>query len=244
MRRIVSISLWGSDPKYLSGAVENARQGREFYPGWEYQIHLCGYNKALHTATVSALSALGAKVIVQDVVPERSGLYVRMFPIMYESAAGFPDVVVVRDADSRPSARESSAVSEWLASPCALHTIRDHHRHTTPIMGGLWGAKPVPLHSLLRAKDPSLRGSFNQRLDFVETADASVGTPKHGYMQFSDQDWLADAVFNRISRDDIMVHDDRRFTGSQDLPLKVRPVTPMDFCGQVYSAEGVPFWKP
>lgn len=58
-------------------------------------------------------------------------------------AAGNPaaDAVVFRDADSRLTARERSAVDEWVASVRAVHVMRDHPEHPAPILGGMWGIR-------------------------------------------------------------------------------------------------------
>ena len=41
MKKIISFSLWGDNPKYLTGAVENIKLQKEFYPDWicRFYIH-------------------------------------------------------------------------------------------------------------------------------------------------------------------------------------------------------------
>ena len=46
-----------------------------------------------------------------------------------------------RDLDSRFSKREAAAVEEWLQSGRAIHSMRDHPAHTTPLLGAAWGAR-------------------------------------------------------------------------------------------------------
>ena len=54
------------------------------------------------------------------------------------------DRYLVRDTDSRLSARERFAVEQWVQSGTALHTMRDHPKHRPmPIMGGCWGGRRV-----------------------------------------------------------------------------------------------------
>ena len=51
------------------------------------------------------------------------------------------DVFLSRDLDSRFSAREVSAVAEWLeGSAEPLHSMRDHVNHNVPLLGAAWGA--------------------------------------------------------------------------------------------------------
>ena len=51
------------------------------------------------------------------------------------------DLFLSRDLDSRFSAREVAAVSEWLESGQPIHSMRDHPQHRTPLLGGTWGAR-------------------------------------------------------------------------------------------------------
>ena len=50
-------------------------------------------------------------------------------------------VFLCRDLDSRISAREVAAVTEWLQSGRALHSMRDHPYHNIPLLGAAWGAR-------------------------------------------------------------------------------------------------------
>ena len=34
MKKIISFSLWGTNPKYTIGALKNADLAKEIYPGW------------------------------------------------------------------------------------------------------------------------------------------------------------------------------------------------------------------
>ena len=233
--KIIALSLWGSDQKYLRGIIENVRLGKEFYPGWAYVVY--AHNEVPEGVLDAIWEAGVTEIAIRDGIPEREGLYWRMEDIFVHPEES---AVIIRDADSRPSAREAACVREWLSSGKAVHTIRDHRCHTAPIMGGLWGAIP----RLLNKELPAVAMSYGMRMDFVRSATEAEGKPKHGRMQFSDQDWLAVEVFHKLVRAQITVHDDRKFTGQDDLPLRVKAKSPMDFCGQVYSAEGVPFWKP
>jgi len=232
---IIAMSLWGNDPKYTQGAAANVRMGKEIYPAWSYVVYA---HRDVPENVLDTIWEAGAEeIVIREGRPEREGLYWRMEDIFLYPET---DAVIIRDADSRPSAREAIAVAEWMATKKPIHVIRDHRQHTAPIMGGLWGARPERLNKLL----PGICASYEQRRVFVSTADESQGRPKHGYLQFSDQDWLAKEIFEKAPRTEIVVHDDRKFSGVADLPLLVKAKTPMDFCGQVYSAEGVPFWKP
>ena len=51
------------------------------------------------------------------------------------------DIYLCRDLDSRVSEREVAAVEEWLWSGRAVHSMRDHPAHNTPLLGASWGAR-------------------------------------------------------------------------------------------------------
>lgn len=229
---LVSFSLWGDDPKYLRGAIENVKRGREIYDGWIYRFYIAANLNG--RPEINKLQELGAEVHVCVGNPSREGLYWRMWPVFYAQH----DIVAIRDADSRPSMRERSCVTEFEQSDAAAHTIRDHRCHTTAIMGGLWACRPARIKGLL----PHLRQSFDDRLRFVRTAPDSAGAPKHGHMQFSDQDWLQVAIYDSLPECEMLCHDDWKRARKSDRPIKTKS-SPMDFCGQIYSAEGVPVCK-
>ena len=46
-----------------------------------------------------------------------------------------------RDLDSKMTAREEAAVTEWLESGASIHSMRDHPWHGVPLVGGGWGAR-------------------------------------------------------------------------------------------------------
>ena len=57
-----------------------------------------------------------------------------------------------RDLDSRISAREVAAVTEWVQSGKPIHSMRDHPAHNTPLLGASWGARLDQPHGNIRHK--------------------------------------------------------------------------------------------
>ena len=51
--------------------------------------------------------------------------------------------MISRDLDSPLFQRERSAVDEWLQSKHIFHAMRDHPRHNTPLLAGMWGFRPA-----------------------------------------------------------------------------------------------------
>ena len=40
MKKIISFCLWGDDPKYTKGAIENADIATELYPSWTCRYYV------------------------------------------------------------------------------------------------------------------------------------------------------------------------------------------------------------
>jgi len=73
------------------------------------------------------------------------------------------DYFIVRDADSRLSIRDSTAVKDWLNTGAAFHCMRDHPSHAHhSINGGLWGGRPALLTDLLKVSMADLMNGFGQ----------------------------------------------------------------------------------
>jgi predicted metalloprotease with PDZ domain len=131
-KRIVSFSLYGTNPLYLEGAVRNAAMVPRVYPGWIPRFYL---SEEIETGLVTRLEGLGAEVRFGKRLGSFDGTFWRFL------AASDPEVevAVFRDTDSRPSEREYAAVCEWIESGKALHLMRDHPEHRVLMMAGMWG---------------------------------------------------------------------------------------------------------
>lgn len=134
MKKVIAFSLWGTDPKYLVGAVKNTELAPVIYPGWEVRVFA---GKDVPEATLVELTEKGAEVFVVDEPCGWTSTFWRFYPVFDETV----DVLISRDADSRLNLREKAAVDEWLASDKNFHIMRDHPAHTTEILAGMWGAK-------------------------------------------------------------------------------------------------------
>ena len=124
MKRIVSLSVFGENPRYLEGARRQFELAKYWYPGWEYRLYI---------DDASRIDLPGADVI--EIKAKTNGMFWRFLP-MFEDA-----IVIVRDADSRITAREAMAVYEWIASGRKFHLMRDHAWHRTSINAGMLGVR-------------------------------------------------------------------------------------------------------
>lgn len=140
MSKYVSFSLWGDLPKYTLGAIRNAELQKKFYPGW---VCIFWADETVPIDTLRRLLDLGA--IVQAGSEDIPKMFWRFL------INDFPDCerYIVRDADSRFSARESAAISDWINGGAMAHSCRDHWAHAREINGGLFGA--------VRGAIPSMR---------------------------------------------------------------------------------------
>jgi hypothetical protein len=130
---VISMSLYGREPKYVTGALENAALAPRIYPGWE----LWAYTEPGHPA-IAPLMEAGAVVWTVSRSSGHEGMFWRFL------AAGEPGVerVIFRDADSRLNHREKAAVDEWIAEGTGFHVMRDHADHAQwPILGGMFGVR-------------------------------------------------------------------------------------------------------
>lgn len=190
MKKVISFSLWGNDPKYCQGAIRNAELAAEIYPGWECHFHV---DCKVPSAVLVALGSLdNTRVIFRldadqpyiDKTPNVAigdwrGMFWR-FEMTEDT-----DVLISRDCDSRLSLREKAAVDQWLAGDKGFHIMRDHPWHGAKILGGMWGMKKDSLPEFL-----DLMLSWKQE-DRWQT----------------DQDFLAAEIYPRVVTD-ACVHDE------------------------------------
>ena len=134
-RRLIAFSLWGSDPKYTRGAVVNALQALQFYPGWQC-LFWVGENVA--DDVVEILLSLPHCTVKN--ISDKEACIPR--PMLRFLVVAEPcERVILRDADSRFSDREKQAVLAWIDSGRDFHSMRDHAYHNLPMLGGMWGRK-------------------------------------------------------------------------------------------------------
>lgn len=133
-KRVVSYSLYGTNPLYIQGAIRNVRLVPSIYPGWTPRVYV---SQEIESWAIEALEQAGAEVVCKKRVGLIDGMFWRFLPVGDASL----EAVIVRDTDSRPTLRESTAVEQWLDSGKTLHLMRDHPEHQVVIMGGMWGCR-------------------------------------------------------------------------------------------------------
>jgi hypothetical protein len=154
MKKIISFSLWGDNPKYTIGAIRNAELTPIIYPGWISRFY-CG--QSVPTDIIKSLISLPhTEVVMMDVEGDWTGMFWRFY------ACEDSDIMLSRDTDSRLSNREKLAVEEWLESEKDFHIMRDHPYHNTEILGGMWGVRNGLLKNIKELIEDYTKGDFWQ----------------------------------------------------------------------------------
>ena len=207
LKKVISFSLWGDNPKYTVGALKNADLAPKIYPGWICRFYI---NDTVPQEIIDNLSARDwVELIKIDEQQPWQGLFWRFYP------AADPDVEVMisRDTDSRLNEREKAAVDEWLKSDEPFHLMRDHPRHNLPILGGMWGVK-------------------GNVLDMVKLIDDYLNNNSEIEFQYGiDQHFLATVIYPQV-RDRCLVHDE--IFEHKPFPL---PRNNYEYVGQMFLAD-------
>lgn len=214
MKRVIAFCLWGSDPFYWKGAIENARIAQTLFPGWECLYHVA--SQKIPESDLRELQSLeNTRIIEHPGEGDPSGMLWRF----EEADAPDVDVFLSRDTDSRLSERERSAVDRWLASGRRFHVMRDHPEHRCAMLGGMWGCRSTRAVRLKTAIELWLH--------------RRTGKPCHGM----DQDFLAEVVWPE-ARKDCLVHDP--FFSGRPFPQRRRGRDGVYFVGERFSADNRP----
>jgi hypothetical protein len=137
-----TFSIWGDNPKYLQGAIKNAKLAEEIFPEWKCVFY---YDSTVPKETIDKLSSF-RNTSVKEVTDDSFGAFWR-FEMMFDN----PGVILSRDTDSRLSLREKELIDNWLESEYNYMIIRDHDAHYEfPILAGMWGKKNILMDSKLK----------------------------------------------------------------------------------------------
>lgn len=199
MTNVIAYSLWGRQPTYLRGALDNLLAAPTLYPGWQVRIYL---DDSVPADWQALLRELGADLRLQP-----AGQITRQKLCWRFHVANDPGVhrFLVRDIDSVLTARERAAVDAWIASGRSFHVMRDWWTHTDLMLAGMWGG---------------LAGRLPSIAELLATyRPAAMETPN------VDQWFLRDRVWPLL-RDDCLVHDRCfRMAGTQPWPTPDPPGT-------------------
>jgi len=125
MNKIISMSVWGKDPRYIVGAKRQIELCRKYYPDWRIRLYVD-----------DASNFKDDDVDLYEVRDGTYGMFWRFYP-MFEDPN---NITLCRDSDSRITIREAACVEEWMSSDKMFHTFKDHDAHYEfPIIGCAFG---------------------------------------------------------------------------------------------------------
>ncbi len=211
MKKVISFSLWGSDPKYTIGAIKNVELAPTFYPDFEYWFYV-------HEDTVPRDIIDSLEHIKNTKVILKHGDLNHCKPMMWRfEAIDDPEVEIMmsRDTDTRFLLREKLAVDEWFQSGKKFHIMRDHPHHTFFILGSMFGTKKID-------SIPS----------WIELMKNCIQDNPRDY----DQTFLKDYVYPLIKDDSIIHANFHKYEGSLCLDFPIKYDNDFHFVGEyVYS---------
>ena len=124
MKKVISFTLFGYEPKYYIGAEKNIEINKNLLPDWETVIYY--HPEMTRMNNVEKLTSMGAILI--DVTNITIGnKNSKDFPFFWRFLSFLNnDITLVRDLDSRVSDREVDYINRWLENGKDYFIIRDH----------------------------------------------------------------------------------------------------------------------
>ena len=209
-KKVISFCLWGEEPKYVVGLIENIKLAKEYYPDWICYIyihHKSFTNNVLQTK-LGMFSNVNIIIKRGNIRSKRSMLW-RLEPILDESV----ELFISRDVDTRILLREVMAVREWVKSGKKIHIMRDHPQHYNKILGGMYGVRTESFRKWDWTK-------------LIENYYRIYGEEEN------DQHFLEKYLYHMTSLDVKMIHDEmKKYEGFKCLDFPTRYEQTLKFVG-------------
>jgi hypothetical protein len=208
-KKLITFSLWGDNPKYTIGAINNAILAEEIYPEWICRLYT---GQSVPKDIIEKLKTFkNVEIVEMNEIGNWSGMFWRFYP------ASEDDVIIMisRDCDSRLSYREKCAVDEWINSDKGFHIMRDHPWHGTEILGGMWGVKKGVLPEMRKLIDEFVKGEFWQ----------------------VDQNFLARIIYPMVKNNSI-IHDEYHNIDLDKKPFPTERIN-KEFVGDVFDQNNI-----
>jgi len=202
MKKIISFSLWGNDPKYVMGALENVKAQQQLFPDWTCRFYVHNSTVIQMPKEFKQLQEL-SETIIKGETPvikhmDMPGMFWRFEVLKDKDVERF----IIRDTDGRLTQRDKNCVKDWERSGKEFHIIRDHPMHNTKIMGGMWGATK----------------KFIDRINYDDLIN-SFSNLSYNNIYATDQEFLARMIYPLV-KDSALIHDDfdRYKEGARKIP--------------------------
>ena len=188
MKKVISFSLYGDNPKYTIGAIKNVdlQLNQKIYKDWIFRFYV---DNSVPKKIIDKLKSKNAQII--DMSKSYLNNFGRVWRFLVLGDSNI-DIFISRDCDSRISKREENAVNDWIKSDKDIHIIRDHIHHLNkhyPIQAGLWGYKNYLKKKIFNSDD----------------LKKFIRNNKIGY--FSDAEYLITLLKPDIVKYNALVHD-------------------------------------
>ena len=134
LNKVISYSLYGTNPCYYWGAIENALIAKELFPDWMVYVFV---EDKLSSLLSPFKNLENVKLIMMNSSRSARNTMWRFLPAFDDNI----DVIISRDTDSRLIMRDKVAVYQWLESDKDFHIIREAYNHVQLILAGMWGAR-------------------------------------------------------------------------------------------------------
>jgi hypothetical protein len=212
---IFSFCIYGSNPKYCKGLVENLKTIASDFP--DFHTWIVAGNNVPQSYLHTYLTFPNVHLTHVDLSGHQLMAH-RFFPIDDPTV----DIMFVRDADSRIDHRDIWCIKQFMASNIhKIMTIRDHPHHVFPLMGGQWAMRKIDGLSIKRI--------YNRFTKIYENDINGFG---------ADQDFLYFALYRKYRNSLFIAYIGNKFLQLSndenyiliDLPHKDK----YDFCGNVY----------
>ena len=169
MKKVISFSVYGDNPKYTIGLIRNLELIEKIYPDWVTYVY---YNNTVPNEILEKVNHFHNVETFDMTELEIPGMFWRFQPNDDKEVERF----IVRDSDSRITEREKIAVEEWEKEDKVLHIMRDHPHHNYQILGGMWGMKS--------------QTNFNMKEEFSRYTNS-----KELYEKMTDMNFLRDVIY-------------------------------------------------
>lgn len=175
--KVISFSLYGSNPRYTKNLNVVLKSYKEVYADWKCRVYVAN---DVSEEILALLAAMEADIFIMKGTSINASYMNWRFLAIEDSTV---EVAIFRDLDSVATLREKRMVDDWLSSGKSFHIIRDHITHNARIMGGMWGAR---------------RANINIRQETKKMLMVN------GYG--IDQVFLEEIIFPQI-KEDVLIHD-------------------------------------
>lgn len=203
--KVFSFCLYGSNPKYILGMIENIKIINEHFSDWYIFI----YYDDISYDNLKYIDSFNNVKLIKSTYTKAKTMLDRFKAIDDKNV----EIMIVRDADSRIHNRDRWAINKFIESDKKFHIIRDHIWHRTLILGGLWGIKQGLLN-------------FN-----IEESIKNYEKNSENKWQV-DQIYLIKFIYP-IIKNNVLIHGILKMNNDEIITQFPCPVKENDFCGQV-----------